>query len=207
MTFETLVQAVTVQSDAVAVLENRRSVSAARLAEPGPDAKTLQTLLTIAARVPDHGALVPWRFIVVEGSARARLTAQLQTACTAAAGDDVDAKAQAEKTVEKIGRLFGVPPLVVIVVSRPDARAKILVFEQVLSAGAVCMNLMAAASGLGFASNWLTGWTATASGARNVLGLQDGETIAGIIPIGTPMDVPPDRPRPDLAQIVTRWGA
>ena len=206
MTFETLVQAASVQSDTVAVLESRRSVGAAWLGAPGPDALALETLLTIAARVPDHGALVPWRFIAVEGDARAQLVQRLQAACIAAVGGSGNAGAQAAKTVEKIGRLFGCPPLVVIVVSRPDPHAKIPVFEQVLSAGAVCMNLMTAAAGMGFASNWLTGWTATDPAARPVLGLQDGETVAGIIPIGTPSETPPDRPRPDLSQVVTQWG-
>lgn len=190
-------------ADTAAVLAERRSVPPANLTGPGPDAATLQRLLTIAARVPDHGALVPWRFITIEGKARLRLADALGRACRATSADT----ALAERTTDKLRVLFGGPPLVVIVVSRPDAASHIPVVEQILCAGAVCMNLLNAAHALGWGANWLTGWTAATPAAHATLGLADGETIAGIVPVGTATTTPADRPRPVLADIVTRWTA
>lgn len=184
------------------LMMQRRSVPAMRLAAPGPTPAQRDMLLTIAARVPDHGALNPWRFIVAEGVARTALAERLATACVVSAADAA-AKEQAEKTAQKLRMLFGQPPLVVIVVARPDATAKIPVQEQILSAGAACMNLINAATALGFGANWLTGWASTHPAARPILGLRDGESVAGVIPIGTAMETPTDRPRPALASIVT----
>lgn len=190
------------------LLEMRRSVSPMLLAEPGPTAGERTRLLEVAARVPDHGALVPWRFIVVEGEARARLARRLADACLAAAdATDEGAREQAQRTQQKLGVLFGQPPLVVIVVMRPNPDSHIPVWEQELSAGAACMNLITAATAFGFSANWLTGWTASQPAARTVLGLSEDEKVAGIIPIGTPRERPPERPRPDLAAIVTTWAA
>lgn len=184
------------------LLLHRRSVPAMRLAGPGPTPAQRDMLLTIAARVPDHGTLTPWRFIVAEGAARATLAERLAAACLASAADAA-AREQAEKTAQKLRVLFGHPPLVVIVVARPDAAAKIPVQEQILSAGAACMNLINAATALGLGANWLTGWASTHPAARPILGMRDGESIAGVIPIGTATETPADRPRPALATIVT----
>lgn len=185
------------------MLARRRSVPAARLAAPGPTLAQLETMLTLAARVRDHGALAPWRFIVVEGEARTALAGRLAAACIAEARD-APAQEQAQKTVQKLKWLFGTPPLVIVVVSRPDATAKIPVQEQVLSAGAVCMNLMTAATVLGFGTNWLTGWASANPAARPILGLAEGESVAGVIPVGTATEQPAERPRPTLSAIVTR---
>ncbi|XYD11810.1 nitroreductase (plasmid) [Methylobacterium sp. NMS12] len=187
-------------------LENRRSVNPMHLIEPGPTPGQRHRILSLAARVPDHGAIVPWRFIVIEGDARSRIAQRLGETCVAAAApNDVHAVAQAQNTARKFDILFGRPPLIVIVVMRPDPAASIPVWEQELSAGAACMNLITAVTAFGFEANWLTGWVAVHSGARAVLGLTDGEAIAGIVPIGTATERPPDRPRPDLARIVTDW--
>ena len=107
----------------------------------------------------------------------------------------------------KLRALFGQPPLVIVVVMRPDPAASIPAWEQQLSAGAACMNLMTAATALGFGANWLTGWTAAHPAARAVLGLAEGEGVAGIIPVGTASEPPPERPRPDLTRLVTTWAA
>lgn len=159
-------------------------------------------MLTIAARVPDHGGLTPWRFILVEGVARETLAARLGEACLEAAGPDNDG---ARRVVQKLSVLFGHPPLVVLVVSRPNPAASIPVWEQTLSAGAACMNLITAATALGFGANWLTGWAATHPAARPVIGLAEGETLAGIIPIGRVDEPSPERTRPDLSRIVSAW--
>lgn len=188
--------------DLADMLERRRSVGAMRLSDPGPAPHDLRRMLAIAARVPDHGALVPWRFVLVEGAARAALAARLGEACLAVPGQDPQA---AQRIAQKLALLFGHPPLVVLVVSRPDPAASIPAWEQMLSAGAACMNLITAATALGFGANWLTGWAASHPAARPVLGLADGETLAGIIPIGTASEPSPERPRPDLSRIVTAW--
>ena len=185
-------------------LERRRSVPAARLAAPGPTPDEVRTILTVASRVPDHGALTPWRFIVIEGAARAALSERLAEACIADA-ETSEAQEQARKTAQKLRFLFGQPPLVVVAVCKPDANAKTPVQEQILSAGAACMNLITAATVLGYSANWLTGWAGTHPAARPILGLNDGESVAGVIPIGTAMEMPADRPRPALSSIAAAW--
>lgn len=187
----------------VDLMAKRRSVPAMRLVEPGPTPVQRDAILTVAARVPDHGALTPWRFVVVEGDARTLLAERLAAACLASA-TNADAREQAEKTAQKLRFLFGKPPLLVIVVARPDSSAKIPVQEQILSAGAACMNLIMAATALGYGANWLTGWAAADPAARPIIGLQDGESVAGVIPVGTATETPADRPRPPLSALVTR---
>ena len=192
---------------ALTTLKTRRSVGAAALIEPAPTPHEIRQMLTIAARVPDHGGLVPWRFLLVEHDNRGKLAEALIDAHAAAATTDDGAREQVPRVAQKLRVLFGQPPLVVLVISRPDPASHIAVSEQLASAGAVCMNLMNAAGTLGYASNWLTGWTASHPAARPVLGLADGETVVGIIPIGTAREQPADRPRPDLSQIVSSWVA
>jgi len=182
------------------LLENRRSAPALVLQSPGPDRAELTGLLTVAARVPDHGKIVPWRFIVFEGAARA------------AAGDiiaDVYAGANpgAEAKRLEIERKRFSAPVVVAVVSRAGLHPKVPEWEQVLSAGAVCMNLTVAANALGFASCWLTEWYAYDRDVLTRLGLADHEKIAGFIHIGTAPGPREDRVRPDLSEIVTYFSA
>jgi nitroreductase len=186
-------------SDTIDLLLSRRSVPPLALREPGPDGDQVRTLLTIASRVPDHGKLAPWRFILVQGDDRPALADRL--AAVALADPDADAQRVAEDK-----KRF-TTPLIIIVVSRAAAHVKIPEWEQVLSAGAVCMNLITAAHSLGFAANWLTGRPAYDPAAGPVLGLTEGERVAGFIHIGTPEASMPDRPRPPLDEIVTRWKA
>ncbi len=178
------------------LLLRRRSVPAFMLAAPGPDAAQVETLLTAASRVPDHGKLAPWRFILVEGEARAHLAERLAE-IERAAGTDPE-------KVEDNKKRFDAP-LTVIVVSRAGPHVKIPEWEQVLSAGAVCMNLMIAAHALGFAANWLTGPAAYDEAGADILELSGSERVAGFIFIGTASRVPADRPRPPLDEIVSRW--
>jgi nitroreductase len=156
--------------------------------------------LTVAARVPDHGKLTPWRFIVFEGAARD------------AAGEKIATVFRAdhpEATTDQIAferRRLARAPLVVAVVSRAGAHVKIPEWEQVLSAGAAAMNLVTGAHALGFAANWITEWYAYDRRVLDALGLQPNERIAGFIHIGRPARPPEDRPRPPLDAIVTRYG-
>jgi nitroreductase len=176
-------------------LARRRSASAATLRAPGPDAAQLHDLLRLAARVPDHGKLSPWRFIVLEGEAKAAFVARLEA--IAAAG------AEPEKAT---GALFKIriPPMSVAVVSRVS-EGKIPAWEQKLSSGAVCMNLLIAAQAMGFGANWITDWYAYDAKVDALLGLAPNETVAGFVHIGTPAEPPQERVRPDLDAIVTRW--
>ena len=180
-------------------LSGRRSVPPPLLGEAGPAADEVETMLTVAARVPDHGKLAPWRFILIEGEGRARLGAVIEAAYLADRPDASDEEVALER-----GRLAQAP-LVVVVVSRAAPHPKIPEWEQVLSAGAVCMNLIHAAHALGFAASWLTGWTAFDRRVLDALGLDPRERLAGFIHIGRPMQAQPDRPRPALAELVTRY--
>jgi nitroreductase len=188
-------------TDTLDLLKRRRSVAPQFLAAPGPDAGQLETLLTIAARVPDHGKLVPWRFIVFEGPAR-----------EAAAGIVADAFRQtrpdaSDEQVEFERRRLLHAPVIVAVVSRAAEHPKIPVWEQELSAGAVCMNLLVAVHAMGFAGSWLTNWFSFDRQVLARFGLAETERMAGFVHIGTPAAAPADRERPALADIVTRFGA
>lgn len=188
-------------TDTIELLAARRSVPAVALAEPGPSDAELDTILTIAARVPDHGKLAPWRFIVIAGEARAELGRRL------AAALKTSDPTVAEPRLEAQANCFAQSALVVAVVSTAGPHVKIPVWEQELSAGAVCMNMLVAANALGYGAQWLTGWAAYDLKAREILGLSEPERVAGFIHLGTPTERLPDRPRPELDKIVTRWGA
>ncbi len=185
--------------DALKLLTTRRSFKAAELASPGPSAAEIETLLTVASRVPDHGKLVPWRFIVFEGEARRAAGAAIALAFAAKYPD-----AQPEHVAAERERLLRAP-LVIAVVSRAEPHAKIPEWEQVLSAGAAAMSLVLAAHALGYGANWITEWYAYDRGALDALGLKPHERIAGFIHIGTPPGPPEDRPRPPLDDIATRF--
>ena len=178
-------------------LQTRRSRPAKTLAAPVPDETVLRTLLTIAARTPDHGKLEPWRFLVLEKPALERLAGMVRDRGIA---QDMDVE-----QVEKAVRQYADADLAVAVVSSPKPSAKVPEIEQVLSAGAVCYGLLAAALAAGWGANWLTGW---ASFDREIvepgLGLKSHEFIAGFIHIGTETFAPPERPRPAVESI-TQW--
>jgi nitroreductase len=187
------------------LLETRRSVAPLALQPPGPTSEQLRRLLTIAARVPDHGVLVPWRFITVEGDARRHLAAAI--AQLYLDSSPAPATEQARKNAARIEAAYASPPVIVLVVSRVRAATQIPEWEQTLSAGAVCMNLLTAATAMGFAANWLTGWAAYSAEARALIGLAEDERLAGFIPISTSRKPPADRPRPALDSVVSNWSA
>ncbi|PZQ16936.1 MAG: nitroreductase [Ancylobacter novellus] len=188
-------------TETIDLLAARRSVPANALAEPGPSDAELDTILTIAARVPDHGKLAPWRFVVIAGDARAELGRRL-----AALLRETDPSVP-EARVAQQENVFSQSALVVAVVSAAGPHVKIPEWEQELSAGAVCMNMLVAANALGYGAQWLTGWAAYEPRAREILGLAPNEKVAGFIHLGVPTERLPDRPRPELDKIVTRWGA
>jgi nitroreductase len=185
-------------ADPLDFLNRRRSSRPLDLAEPGPDEAQLTRILTVAARVPDHGKLVPWRFVVLTGEGKQRMAETLAARLRAANPP------QPEEKIEKERARFASSPLIVAVVSRAGPHPKIPEWEQVLSAGAACMNLLHAANALGFGAAWLTGPFAEDRGALDALGLKPHEKIAGLVHIGTPLQKQDDRDRPALPDIVTR---
>jgi nitroreductase len=186
-------------TDAIELLKTRRSMKPREMTPPGPSPAELETILTIGARVPDHGKLAPWRFILFEGDARVRAGEVIA---------DVFARknpqaASAEIEVEK-NRLTDAP-LVIGVVSFTKSHPKVPPWEQELSAGASAMNIVTAATALGYGACWLTGWFAFDRDVLNGFGLKADEKLAGFIHIGTASKPSEDRPRPALSDIVTRF--
>lgn len=184
---------------ALDLLLKRRSVVANKLGPPGPDAGQLRDILTAAARVPDHKKLVPWRFVVFEGEARARFGKVLAEAC---AENEPDAGAT---RIETEARRFVRAPVVVAVISRVVDNPGVPEWEQVLSAGAACQNLLTAANACGFSGQWITEWYAFDEKVRAALGLEQNERVAGFIYIGTAQEPPEERDRPDLDAITIYW--
>jgi len=177
-------------------LLTRRSRPARTLGLPVPDRAALMPILTAAARSPDHGKLEPWRLIVLGRAALLRL-AEAVAARGAGAG-------RTPEDTEKMRRQFADAHLAVAVIFSPKASEKIPQIEQLLSAGAVCLATLNAALAAGWGANWLTGWAAHDPVFRaDALGLAPDEQIAGFIHIGTETAAPPERPRPDLAAVVT----
>ena len=175
--------------EALDFLASRRSRPPKMLGAPAPDREALARLLTIAARVPDHGKLEPWRFVVLERATLDRLAPVLADYVLATGGDDAAA--------EKARSAFA-SPLIVAVVSAPVDSPKIPLWEQQMSAGAVCLSLLNAALAAGWGASWLTGPAAGDAFARAHLGVAEGERVVGLIHIGTGPDQVPDRPRPDV---------
>jgi nitroreductase len=186
-------------NETIALLKRRRSAAPANLTGPGPSANEIETLLAIASRVPDHGKLAPWRFILFEGAARERAG---EIALALKLADDPDL-GEAARAIERTR--FSLAPLVVAAISRAAPHVKIPEWEQALSAGAACMNLIVAAHALGYVAGWVTGWCAYDKRFGAAIGLADGERVAGFIHIGRPKLALEDRPRPPLSQIVTSF--
>jgi nitroreductase len=186
--------------EALDLLLKRRSAKPAMLGEPGPDRDQLTTILTVAARVPDHKKLVPWRFVVFEGEARAAFGGVLLRACTAEAKEPPSAaRLETERT-----RLLRAPT-VVAAVSRVTSNPAAPEWEQVLSCGAACQNMCLAANAMGFDTCWITEWYSYSPAVRAALQLAENEKVAGFIYIGTATERQGDRERPDLSKIVSRW--
>jgi nitroreductase len=186
--------------DILELLLKRRSVKPAMMTEPGPTPEQLATILTAAGRVPDHKKLEPWRFIVFEGDARANFGRVLLKACLA---EEKQAPSAARLEMERTRLLRA--PTVVAVISRTTPNPAAPEWEQVLSCGAACFNLCLAANALGFGTSWITEWYSYSAAVREGLKLAPNERVAGFIYIGTPTEQQPDRERPQLAKIVTRW--
>jgi nitroreductase len=173
----------------------RRSASAATLRAPGPTNEQLTDILRIAARVPDHGKLAPWRFVVLAGSPKLEFGVRLREFSKSQADP-----AKAEAALIK----FDTPPTAVVVLTEVKG-TKIPAWEQQLSTGAVCLNLLLAAQASGFGANWITDWYGYSPEVLHLLKAQPEERIAGFMFLGTPADPPLERERPQLADLTSWW--
>ncbi|MGR6330470.1 nitroreductase family protein [Sphingomonas sp. XXL09] len=185
-------------STPLSLLATRRSGKPRDLVAPGPDAAQLDRILAIAARTPDHGKLAPWRFVIVGDDRRDAFARLLVDACRA------ERPEASQKELDGLDQFARQAPALVVVLSSPKPDSPIPLWEQELSAGAATMNLLHAAHAMGFAGGWLTGWAAFSPRVRDAFGAGP-EKIAGFVFLGTPRRPLDERPRPELAQIVSRW--
>lgn len=180
-------------------LRKRRSHPSVTMTGPGPNDDQIEDILTIAARVPDHGKLAPWRFIVYRGEAGREIGGWLTKRY-----EDLNGPLDVEQRNKELSR-FTRAPVVIGVVSQAAEHPKIPLWEQQLSAGAVCMNLVTAVAAAGFASQWLSEWYSFDDEAARYLGAAAGERFAGFIHIGSASQPPVERPRPQLSDLITTW--
>ena len=173
----------------------RKSAPIPELKEPAPSDAEIATMLTAAARVPDHGRLEPWRFILYRGEARHRVGRMLADLAERREGPLTEGRRQQELT------RFSRAPLVVGVVSVPRDNPRIPQWEMFLSGGAAAMNLVHAANALGYGANWITNWYSDVEEGRRILGLSPAERVVGFVHIGTFAGDAPERPRPDVAKL------
>ncbi|MGH6781387.1 MAG: nitroreductase family protein [Sphingomonadaceae bacterium] len=186
------------RSTPLSLLATRRSAKPRDMVAPGPDVAQLDAILAIAARTPDHGKLAPWRFVIVDADRRAALADLLAAAYRA---EKPEAGRLEIEAMEQFARQA---PALVVVLSSPKESSKIPLWEQELSAGAVCMNLLHGAHAMGFTGCWLTGWPTYSARVRDAFGSAN-ERIAGFFFLGTPSRPLEERPRPEMTQIVSNW--
>jgi len=184
---------------ALSLLQQRHSIPSRQLGEPAPDKATLQALLEAAIRVPDHGKLVPFRLIRMQGDAKLRFGERLAAIAIRNNPDMSEAKQEKERL------RYTFAPLVVVVVACLHADSKVPEIEQKLCAGNVAYNILLGAHALGFGAQWLTGWAAYDGDAAAILGLAEHEHVVGFVHLGTPQVEVPDRDRPALADLLSTW--
>jgi nitroreductase len=186
-------------SSTLALLHTRRSGKPRDMIEPGPNRGQLRTILEAAIRVPDHGKLNPWRFVIIGNDQRDRLADLLISAYRAEKPD------AGRLEIEAMDQFARQAPTLVVALSTPFAGSKIPLWEQELSVGAACMNLLTAAHASGFVGSWLTGWPTYSNAVRDAFGGPD-DRIAGFLFIGSPSRGLEERPRPDYDSVVKKWG-
>lgn len=186
-------------SDPLSLLQQRHSVPSRQLGEPAPVAATWRALLEASIRVPDHGKLVPFRLLQMEGEAKLRFGERL----AAIAIRNTPEMSESKRKKERLRYTFA--PLLLVVIARIDPDSKLPEIEQKLSAGCVAHNILLGAYALGFGAQWLTGWAAYDPDAASLLGLAPNEGVIGFIHVGTPQIDVPDRDRPALADVLGHW--
>jgi nitroreductase len=181
-------------------LLTRKSAPIPELREPGPSDEEIRTLIQAASRVPDHGRLTPWRFILYRGDARRVVGEHLAALAEQREGPLTEARRQQELT------RFSRAPLVIGVVSSPRDNPKIPQWEMLLSGAAAAMNLVHAANALGYGTNWITNWYSDTEEGRRLLGLAPQERVVAFVHIGTFQGDAPERPRPDPDGLYVDYG-
>ena len=185
--------------DAADRIRERRSVRAADILEPGPSESEINEMLEIASRVPDHGKLGPWRFLIFDGDSRQKFGELLRSQFAKTNPDS------SEAILEREYSRFMRAPTIIGVISKVDPASRIPEWEQILSSGAVCQNLLVGASLMGFAAQWLTEWYAYDEVIAKSLGLIENERVSGFIYIGSATEKPNERGRPDLQSRISKW--
>jgi nitroreductase len=188
------------RSSLLTYLRTRRSGRPRDLVAPGPDEAQLRQILEIAARTPDHGKLAPWRFIHIPAARRDDFRVMLEAAYRAGKTEE-----PGRLEIEAVHRFAHQAPELIVVLSSPVAGTKIPIWEQELSCGAACMNLLHAAHALGFAGGWVTGWAAYSPEVLAGLGAREQERVAGFIFLGTPGAELEERARPALDYVCSDW--
>ncbi|MDM7852761.1 nitroreductase family protein [Pseudochrobactrum kiredjianiae] len=190
-------------SDLIDFFKTRNSTPIVGLIEPAPSADELAEILTIASRVPDHGKLNPWRFIIYRRDARIQVGEMLadRAAQRAVENNEEFSDSHREKELKRFSRA----PLVIGVVCSPRDTHRIPEWEQFLSSAASAMQLCNAANALGYGSNWITNWYSDDEEGKRLLGIAPHEKVAGFVHIGTPKAAAPDRPRPELQSLVSEY--
>jgi nitroreductase len=187
------------RSSTAALLATRRSGKPRDMVAPGPDAAQLRTILEAAMRVPDHGKLAPWRFVIIESEQRPAF-AELITSAYKAENPNAGSI-----ELNPLQQFAEQAPTLVAVISSPVLHPKIPAWEQELSAGAVCMNLLTAATASGFVGGWLTGWPSYSAKVLESLGGKPGDKVAGFVFLGSPSRDLEERPRPTYEAVVSTW--
>lgn len=185
-------------SSPMSLLSTRRSGKPRDMTGPGPDAAQLEAIVAAAARTPDHGKLCPWRFVVVPADRRARLAELIVTAYRA------ERPQAARAEIDSLDQFAHQAPALIVALSSPRVESHIPLWEQELSVGAACMNLLHACHAMGFVGGWLTGWPAYSDAVRDAFGAAP-ERIAGFMFIGTPGKPVEERPRPVLGDVMSVW--
>jgi nitroreductase len=183
----------------LSLLHTRRSGKPRDMIAPGPDAARLRAIMEAAIRVPDHGKLNPWRFVIIADDQRGRLSDLLTAAYRTERPD------AGRLEIEAMDQFARQAPTLVVALSSPVTGSKIPLWEQQLSVGAACMNLLNAAHASGFVANWLTGWPTYSDIVRDAFGGPD-DRIAAFVFIGSPSRELEERPRPDYETVVQLWG-
>ncbi len=187
------------RTSTLSLLATRRSGKPRDMLAPGPDAAEMDAILSAAARVPDHGKIGPWRFVVIPAAMREAFAQAVDTAWLAEGG------APDHKERGKLREFATEAPTLVAVLSTPDAKHKIPLWEQEMSAGAACLNLLIAATAHGYVGSWLTGWAAYSPGVYAALGGEPGGRVAGFVFLGSPARELDERPRQTLAEVARVW--
>ena len=165
---------------------------------PGPSDAELSAIVDLAARTPDHGKLAPWRFVTVATDQRDALANVIVSAYRA------ERPEAGRLEIEAMEQYARQAPALVVALFSPRESATIPAWEQELSVGAACMNLLHAVHAHGYVGGWLTGWPAYNATVRDAFGTNP-ERIAGFLFIGSPSRPLDERPHPAPGAVLTRW--